>query len=869
MIVDPGQTGTLTVETGLPLAHWRVALHSRGLTPKERELNGGPEFEMACANFVRRSRDNFQRRMNGTIEPEATKRAAHLSAIDPDCSGIEVVSSVWFPFSSNRDAEDRALVTGRAFRRRHDIDCADFAKLVTWGERVVERDETDDTFVIPIRADRLPSSSTESEEPRILAGFHCTTRVAGTWSSHAHLYPNVVTERWTQHSFVAIDDARAIGGNVGKFEHPFMAGCSAIAADSLMIDAQYAGLENVENERDLIAPDQPTTPATTVTFEPATPGPVRAEPVRWRKYFFDQDCTTDCDTRRVAYTSFVLQQVGPSFDIKEVDGEIAKRYKNQIAVCLAPRIVRPEKQSLVLPVFTFPDATVYGEDVKIAKANNTRAIVAKIGEFGSGIARITVTDGGSGYDVAPTIALHNDNGTGFKAHATVENGKLKEIIVEDPGSNIKDPAIDITSQPGHGSGAKAVAEIGKRRLPWVDADITWTVRLSWAVPLHGSLIEHPLELSAVKEFQLFRIDTLHPNDKQSKKALATLTRPGRELLQDIDLDQVEFTWVDAIHDRERHEYVYRVVAIPEDVHTFKEHQWYEFKVSVPDSRIIGRPETIRALPLVSREGVRRLGIYFSDDAIRAAADHVTYRIAQVADDPMLAITPGVTTNTPPRPQYRPSTLIEVFPPVAVTVHPVQKFDDLPPLRDDMLAAPTRTCDGDNEDVSRTRLFVIANRNAGKPIIESAKGEIGNPFFKLHLNTFDDDRFPALAHTAASETAVTEWLQFYPDDLVLETDKKAIVVKSAWGGSASDTKNLIWHRYHFFTAATESISFHLSTFYSHEASLALDASRMAMLSAAWRRLTSRSAGDHVMLFVQAEEGLVAKTYKVARDAPAPA
>ncbi len=67
--------------------------------------------------------------------------------------------------------------------------------------------------------------------------------------------------------------------------------------------------------------------------------------------------------------------------------------------------------------------------------------------FGVGkIALVSVVNGGSGYITAPEVKFIGGGGTGARAHATVANGSVKEIIVDDGGQDYTDvPLIVVGS----------------------------------------------------------------------------------------------------------------------------------------------------------------------------------------------------------------------------------------------------------------------------------------------------------------------------------------------------------------------------------------------------------------------------------------
>jgi hypothetical protein len=878
----------IRIMTAPPLAHWRIALHARGLTRQEQAVNGGPAFERACARFVTRTRNNWRHRSAGLSAPEELKPAAHLSSLDPHCTGIELVTRVWFPFSSNPD--DRYVVTGRNVQHRHDIQCASFSELVTRGEDFIETSSTDGEFDVLLDRSSLPPEATPDSAPRMLAGFHGMVELVAQWAEDAvrHFPAEDGRRRWTRNLFVGVHEGRKVGGKVRRIDEVFKAGGPAFATDTHFVDASYGGLEQPERERDLRMPQPEAPPGP--DCEPSERPPALAQPAYWRKKFFDRDCNSfpvgpDCEARRQEYRRFVAQQLGQAELASSAEEDYSRKgYDERIVLRLLPTMVpAPQRaRSLVLPTFTFPLEVDYDPGVVLPRSGDARSVTAKLGTFGSGgVVRIDVTAKGSGFTVAspPKIKVAAPfEGEGAPVAEARVSGidpsrqTLETIEVFNPGHDYKQ-APEVTIQGGAGTGAAAEAKLGLigRRLPWVDVDIVWAIRLGWRVPLSGGPIERPLELAAVREFRLFRRDLRQAGNRSDlprefSPPLATLTRPGVDTLQSVDLDLVEFTWVDAITDREPHEYEYKVVAVPEDPNTFTSQTWFTFRVDVPDSRIAPRPESMRFLPMLAHkedgQTTRSLALYFSDSAIRGRADHTTMRFARTADDPMLPIEPRAKVGSL-RGSYIPKEWHELFPPGRVNVRVVSSWQEIAadPAGLEGSLAPTIDCDPPSED-RRARLFVIASKtDDGRRLIwPESSAELGNPFFKLHLSTYDERRLPALVHTAASEPAESDWLQFYPDDLEWLPAQNVIAIASPWGAESADPENLVWYRFHFFAQATTELLFHVSTFYSHAPSLTVDDARREALVKSLTRFGWKPQKS-LALSVRAEEGLLASTYAI--------
>ncbi|HXI29240.1 MAG TPA: hypothetical protein VNG89_12465, partial [Vicinamibacterales bacterium] len=585
------------------------------------------------------------------------------------------MTKAWFPFSTN-PSKDRYIVVGSEEHKRRDIREAPFSELVAMGEEIIDTERLDDHFTIHIDDDTLPAHDTPQRAPRMLAGFRGRAELSAKWSPDAitHFKDGEGRRRWTRELFGGLREARAIGGSVEQFGHTFEAGGPPLSSSDFFVDAAYSAIEDVEKERDLILPQPP--PATGPTCEVSQAPPTRADAVRWRKKFFEDDCsaqpaTPHCLTQRAIYRAFVAQQLG-AVDLQSLptaSPELRDRYRNQLVVILKPMLVPNTERSLVVPVFTFPDQTSYAEDVDLGSAlDHTRSVIAKIGEFGSaGVTSVNVTAGGDLYDVnnPPEVVFTGGNGSGARGIPVIENAAIKGVTIVDGGHDY-DAAPRVDFATTHGSGAVATAAIGPsqpRKLPWVDADVIWNVRIGWRVPLRGSRIERPLELAAVREFRLFRSERDECGN-EVKRRLATLRRPGFDTLDRIDLDQVEFVWIDAITDRDLHEFTYSIVAVPEDCNTFREQEWYSLKVNVPDSRIAARPESARYLPMLAKQDgsgtTRSLAVYFSDAAVRSNADRVSYFFARAADDPMLSIKPVAKVDGGRAP-FIPTRWEQVFP----------------------------------------------------------------------------------------------------------------------------------------------------------------------------------------------------------------
>jgi subtilisin-like proprotein convertase family protein len=71
---------------------------------------------------------------------------------------------------------------------------------------------------------------------------------------------------------------------------------------------------------------------------------------------------------------------------------------------------------------------------------------------------VTVTDGGTGYVIAPTVTITGGGGTGATAVATISGGVITGITLTNPGSGYRSPPT-VTITGGGGTGATAVATL--------------------------------------------------------------------------------------------------------------------------------------------------------------------------------------------------------------------------------------------------------------------------------------------------------------------------------------------------------------------------------------------------------------------------
>ncbi len=75
------------------------------------------------------------------------------------------------------------------------------------------------------------------------------------------------------------------------------------------------------------------------------------------------------------------------------------------------------------------------------------------------LSTVTVTNGGSGYNAAPTVTFVGGDGSGALGHATVTNGVVTAVILDNVGANYTTPPTVMFTPTNGGIGAKATANI--------------------------------------------------------------------------------------------------------------------------------------------------------------------------------------------------------------------------------------------------------------------------------------------------------------------------------------------------------------------------------------------------------------------------
>lgn len=98
-------------------------------------------------------------------------------------------------------------------------------------------------------------------------------------------------------------------------------------------------------------------------------------------------------------------------------------------------------------------------------------VIVTAGDTGAwiedGIVSVAVTNGGTGYTTAPTVAITGTGGTGATATATVVDGAVTAVTITNAGEGYETATVAFSG--GGGTGATATANIGDVANPFISA----------------------------------------------------------------------------------------------------------------------------------------------------------------------------------------------------------------------------------------------------------------------------------------------------------------------------------------------------------------------------------------------------------------
>jgi hypothetical protein len=106
---------------------------------------------------------------------------------------------------------------------------------------------------------------------------------------------------------------------------------------------------------------------------------------------------------------------------------------------------------------------------------------SRIPEYSRYVSSITITNGGSGFSIPPTITISGGGGTGATASASVFNGIIQTVTITEEGSGYTtSPTVTVTG--GGGSGAVLVAVLSFAALPTTEYQEISSLGIKYTLP---------------------------------------------------------------------------------------------------------------------------------------------------------------------------------------------------------------------------------------------------------------------------------------------------------------------------------------------------------------------------------------------------
>jgi len=765
-----GSSPQLKLKTQYPLAHYKLILDS---VSKIGDL--GDDFNEACESFVRRA----------TAKEDV---AGFLRGFDPHATQIEVISKVWFPFSPNPGG-DRFVVTGRSVKSTHSKGQT-FSDLVVKAQRMLANGDYPEEFRVPVMMPGkydMPAPKTQSDA-QVLAGLKNRIQCRGGYDNpiDPQLSPDVfgsnpenpnAARAWTLNPIIhtALGQRPGIGGDVDdEVDQETIRGPIT----------NYASMPDARIERYLLVPPTRGDDGSATSSSDAVTEPGRGTPFQWRKRLMPIPFVGSTEPDKKKYysdnkDSFTKYVNFLSANVLKGDYRIA----GQPALPGSPKISVEESgnypiqavwvgasRELAVPGFNFPRTVPVTE---IAQSNDEFAYQASLGELLAG------------------------------------------------------------SQ----SGAQT------RHLPFVDDDLVWVLRLQWKIDLKRSNLSRPHELCAVKEFNVYRAES-QESGSPLETLIATLKVPSVAALRSHDLDRVWWVLFDGISDRLRHDYRYSIEAVPRDEQIFSRAKWFDVPIVVPSSTFDAQPEKLVPLP-AQADPNRGFSFLFNapSNLTKEKADQfrVALRVASAAGDPLLSTDPSAKALESPQDeiaqgQKANATLLKACSdPSGLS----DALDYLFPTQPSIFAVESKMPDQPFATASGTSPNSVDGWTWAKgPVQISSNGKIvfshalpgfektKNPFVKFHLAYYLSKNYPRLRHTTASDFVLSDWVQAFPDDLLLvENGPTGIVVKNPWGGNpklSGKLDALVLMRFHIFVSSDKKgpdvPAFHVSTFYTDDSAV---------------------------------------------------
>jgi hypothetical protein len=743
----------VVVEFDVPLCHWRVALHTRGLQPEEAGAWHDSDFAKTCRRFAMKVHNSVAASKN---DPQAL----HLWAVDPFCAGVKLVSKVWYPFSDRHSLghDDKFLVTGRQ-TQHFDFRRKSFSDLVIRGEELADATKFSNELTAHVTEASPKPNSNDVSKPVLFLGMHNRLEISGVYTDEyaSPLPPEEIAS--AAFTVYPQDGAIPIGGEIDR-EH---IRCG-------FYEAHYAGPAPLDLERRLAMPPLDTGGSSNACVDQSA-SLARGSIQQWRHY------------------SYRDRDANPPRELFEAYG-------------------------------TYLAAMIAGQNAQQTSAGQDQPWT------------VNFTTSCGGKKVVPVVT-----------------GPFQCIAAPDGLSSVTLPA----------------SANGAKQLPFIDVDIIWTVAMRWRIDLKDTHIERPRDLAMVKQFQLYRREKkLKKSSEQQRPEIliGTIDRPSESALCDVNLDEIEWLWVDCITDRNYHSFEYSVKAVPEYPAGYASQEWYAFKVEIQSSRFDEHIHQVVPLPTLEDS----VALYLTSSEDRQRAKRIAFRLSAVKPDPLLG---GQSVDLPPISMESAPTLAQLYPATPPQIHPEDTYDTLEKVTVPYLSKEEGwtftagiNAEDDGHDSNRAHVIPL---NSLPPALLSQ-----HPFVRLQLSVYEDEinKYPCLRHTASSDMIETEWLQIYPHSLgtIAQVGNNIVIGPNLAWAETCGNKGILSYRFSAFAKGqgnTQGPSLHVATVYRDLNAIALDEIRRVAQDKL-TELTGLSKVANVSLAIYGEEGFLAPTYETERD-----
>jgi hypothetical protein len=294
-----------------------------------------------------------------------------------------------------------------------------------------------------------------------------------------------------------------------------------------------------------------------------------------------------------------------------------------------------------------------------------------------------------------------------------------------------------------------------------------------------------------------------------------------------------------------------------------------FPVDLPSSRFDAHP--VSAIPLpTTQESVL---LYLNAPQDRLRAKKLAVRVSTAQADPLVggidaSITDIQFIDDPPLdslyPSSPPNTETAQFATLASVSSPYSVDNESWKFASVVHASGAQRSPSPYDDVAYLIVFDSSLSDALK----------GRPFIRFQLSAYqDDDKYPCLQHTAASDILETSWVQLYPHglgDIRADRENAVVQINNAWAmlpNTKDDASRKMVLRYRFSAFATSNgdttPGLHVATIITDSHRVDWDLIRLPA-RAKLKELTGLDNVPNVWLHVYGEEGFLADTYVPDRD-----